>query len=413
MDHWTLITYHYLPENTAGSERVDSLANYFSLHEGRDVSVITFNESETLGQARLPNSSLKIHRLNALHYDKRDFVRRAFGEICNSLRIMWYARKIASERVLISIPSMFLMLLAPTFLGGKTLVLDIRDLVWDYLPQNSLFLRCCKWILLGLVRNRLKCFELILVTNSSQAERLKLIVPSIQSRIKLVENGISRARFEGLENARSIIQKEASEVREPFTITSVGNVGMSLHIETLIQVAAELPADEFKFFIVGDGTRLQVAIDLVSEKALKNVHIIGQIDWNELSQYYASTDLLYLQVNPDYESSRPVRIYEYLATGLPIILAASGAASQLAMQFDNIFNIEACCKVQLRNLLLKLKKAPISRFCVDNVTKIAADYIRENQLQVQLKDALSSLAKSAVPTEVVVPKSIAVENCQI
>ena len=388
MSNFLVHTYHNPPEKTAGSERVSSLVDHLANHEGEEIAVVTLDYCKSNGDLEPRNDNVRVVRLDPMEYSKESFVKRAMGEFLILLKIVLNARKLSAEKVLISIPSMFLMLLAPMFLNGKTLTLDVRDLVWDYLPENSFVLHFCKYILWILVRHSLKNYDLVLVTNSIQAEKLELICPKVRGRLKVVENGISRVRFDGLDKTREIIQQRSESVRRPYRISSVGNVGMSLHIETLIHAAAELQSDDFEFYIVGDGTQLNKAKKLVRNKGLTNIQFMEQLDWNKLGEYYSQSDLLYLQVHPDYNSSRPVRLYEYLATGLPIVLADRGEARNFALQFDNIFNIESCCETQLRDLLIQLKNDPPIRFYAENVQKIADEFVREDQLKREFRDAI-------------------------
>ena len=395
MSNLLVLTYHYPPENTAGSERVSSLVDHLANYDGEEIAVVTLDYCQSKGDLESRNNTGRVIRLNSVKYCKESFVKRALGEFLNSLKIVWNARKLSAEKVLISIPSMFLMLLAPMFLNGKTLILDVRDLVWDYLPESSFVLRLCKSILQILVRHSLKSYDLVLVTNSIQAEKLKLICPKIRGRLKVVENGISRVRFEGLDKTREIIQQRSESVRRPYRVSSIGNVGMSLHIETLIHTAAQLQLDDFEFYIVGDGTQLNQAKKLVSKKGLKNIRFMGHLDWNKLGKYYSQSDLLYLQIHPDYNSSRPVRLYEYLATGLPVLLADRGEARDFTLQFDNVFNVEPSCEMQLRDLLIQLKNNPPNHFCAQNVQKIADEFIREDQLKIQFREALEVIDTEA------------------
>ncbi len=388
MSNLLVLAYHYPPENTAGSERVSSMVNHLASCVDEEIAVVTLDYCQSNSNVEARNDHVRVVRLNSMKYCKESFVKRALGEFLNSLKIVWNARKLSAEKVLISIPSMFLMLLAPIFLSGRILIVDIRDLVWDYLPDNSFVLRFSKSILRKLVHHTLKSYDLVLVTNSIQAEKLKSMYPEIHGRLKVVENGISRVRLEGLDKTRKIIQQRSESVRRPYRVSSVGNVGMSFHVETLIHTAAKLPSDDFEFYIVGDGTQLNKAKKLVRNKDLKNIHFIGQLDWNALGKYYSQSDLLYLQVHPDYNTSRPVRLYEYLATGLPLILADNGEAREFALEFDNVFNIEPCCEIQLQDLLIKLKNDSPIRFCAENVQKIADEFIREDQLKIQFQDAL-------------------------
>ena len=87
MSNLLVLTYHYPPENTAGSERVSSLVDHFANHEGEEIAVITLDYCQSKGDVEPRNDNVRVVRLNSVKYCKESFIKRALGEFLNSLRI--------------------------------------------------------------------------------------------------------------------------------------------------------------------------------------------------------------------------------------------------------------------------------------------------------------------------------------
>jgi glycosyltransferase involved in cell wall biosynthesis len=312
----------------------------------------------------------EIHWIKQRDYSGSNLWMRAIFECYYSYHLVRVARKISSDLQIVSVPSIFLLPLAIRWRGAQVVVADLRDLVWDYLSEKSIFQRGIKAVISRWMLTSLKNYSSIVVTTQSAKEVLSGVLNP--QKITCVENGISRERFESV-NGFAYHPPES-----PFRVTCTGNLGACLHLETLLRAVDGL--DWLEVQIVGDGNTQLKLETMKSRRGLKNISFYGQKDWGDLRPFYESCHLLYLQVHPSFKTSRPVRLYEYLATGLPILLAGDGECRDFVSEFENITVISPLNPEALRKTLVDLASKPFRRSS-KNPAIIAKKYIRQEQCQ--------------------------------
>ena len=98
----------------------------------------------------------------------------------------------------------------------------------------------------------------------------------------------------------------------------VGDLTAQTELSPLIYAAQHRM--EWQFLLVGRYT--QPVADRLKE--LGNVHLVGQVDPMDVPDYLAPCDLLFDLLQRDQRPAGvvPIRVYEYLATGKPIVLMA-------------------------------------------------------------------------------------------
>ena len=78
-----------------------------------------------------------------------------------------------------------------------------------------------------------------------------------------------------------------------------------------------------KLLIVGDGEGFSDLHNIVKEHDLgEKVFLVGRKDYNEIPRYVAASDICILPAYPDEEIMQdivPIKIYEYMAMGKPVI----------------------------------------------------------------------------------------------
>ena len=295
---------------------------------------------------------------------------RGFFEWIYSYRLLCLARKIRSDLYIVSVPSMFLLPLASATLATMPLVADLRDLVWDYLPSKTWVQSLIKSALSYWMRCSLQNYPAITVTTQCAKDSLAEFIES--GNVTVAENGISKKRFESIRGYHHVPPEQ------PFIVTCVGNLGACLHLDTLLAAVEGLSGMEVQ--VIGDGNEQKKLESIKDCKGLKNITFHGQRDWVDLQSFYERTHLLYLQVHPNFKTSRPVRLYEYLATGLPILLAGNGECREFVSDFENITVIEPLNPEILRTTLLNLSRKPFKRSS-RNSEVIGKKYIRQTQCQ--------------------------------
>ena len=70
----------------------------------------------------------------------------------------------------------------------------------------------------------------------------------------------------------------------------------------------------------------------------KNINFLGLISWYNLLPIYSNSDILFLQINKNYETAIPSKIFEYVMTGRPIIACIpNGAARDIMYVFRCLY----------------------------------------------------------------------------
>ena len=194
-------------------------------------------------------------------------------------------------------------------------IFEIRDLwpqtfidmkIW---PQNSLKSKVFKYI------------EKITVNRSSKIIVLSplTIVYLIKEyryhkeRILLLPNGINE----------NFITPISQISYDSLNITYLGGIDRVHGLEFLVDLAEQLKNEKIQFNIYGDGKERKNLQNLVNTKNLKSIIFHGSVSKSEVPKTLSSANLLFVSTsNVLYGSEN--KLYEYMATGKPILVATSG-----------------------------------------------------------------------------------------
>ena len=120
--------------------------------------------------------------------------------------------------------------------------------------------------------------------------------------------------------------------------------------------------------------------DFVNKFELDNVIILGSLEFSELVVYYNVCDLglsLYKDGSP---VIIPVKIYDYLAAGLPIINSLRGELEHLLKENHAGVNYKSGDKFSLANTVLSLSDNPSGRKAMaDNAKSLSIEFLRSKQ----------------------------------
>lgn len=284
----------------------------------------------------LPNN-VKLIEVDLKIKKPKSFVKRAFREAIGVATLLKRARLEKGNAYLVTIPSMFLAFLAPLYLFGKTVFLDIRDLTWEYLSEDIFHQRISKRTFRFFFNITVDFFYLISVTNKTEflyvKKRLKGCVEPLH-----ISNGVSLSQYNKL---IGVLPFNGSK----YTVTYVGNIGIAQDLSTLVEAAQDLPNVRFK--IIGTGIEYEKIKKMVFSTGVSNVDVIGKVPWEDLKKYYNETNILYAQLAPDFSGAMPSKLYEYLATGKYIIYGGDGQAAEILGDFSNNKVIPPCDKTKL------------------------------------------------------------------
>ncbi len=170
-------------------------------------------------------------------------------------------------------------------------------------------------------------------------------------KIVLVPNGVD---IQFLDPQRH----QAKRLFSGFTISFVGSLYSWAGLGLLLEVMSELQAEDYQIslVIVGDGemksTWSEQAQSLGMEEQVK---FIGRVPWQEVPQYIAGCDIGYsgqiqLQMGKMYLS--PMKLYEYMSMGKPVIASAFEDAQRLVIEGKTGFLFQPGDKQTLKQALI-------------------------------------------------------------
>ena len=105
----------------------------------------------------------------------------------------------------------------------------------------------------------------------------------------------------------------------------------------------------------------------------------GELNWVEIINYYKKTDIFFVQIGKEFTTALPSKIFECLASGKPLILAApNGPATELLAIFEGLHIVEPEDSVILKDKITSLISSKNVTY-PNNIKIIEDNYLRENQ----------------------------------
>jgi glycosyltransferase involved in cell wall biosynthesis len=116
----------------------------------------------------------------------------------------------------------------------------------------------------------------------------------------------------------------------PINIVFAGNIGEGQGLHKILPVAAKQLENEARFTIVGAGGRRGHLETALRDAGVVNVELVDPVPRSQLADYYIAADQLFLHLNdyPAFEKVIPSKVFEYAATGKPILAGIAGYGAQ-------------------------------------------------------------------------------------
>jgi len=121
-----------------------------------------------------------------------------------------------------------------------------------------------------------------------------------------------------------------------------GNIGEGQGLSHIIPNIAQALFKTHEFWIVGDGGQRLDLAKLVSN--LTNVYLLPPVERDKLLDLYKRSDILMLHLNKysAFQKVLPSKLFEYAATGKPIIAGVAGYAASFLKQVPGVFMFPPC-----------------------------------------------------------------------
>ncbi len=345
MAHILFLTPYYPPEVGAPQTRISETATRL-VQRGHDVTVLT----------TLPNYPTGIVPSEYRHGRKRH-------EIRDGVRVIRVWSYISPNKgFLRRILSQLSFGLASAFLGARhvghpDIIIVESPPLFDAISGRLLaHWKRCPFIFtvadiwpeaavqLGLLRNRLAIrmaeslerstyLRASAVWTMTEGFRQTLVQRGLPpEHIFVVPNGVDTNLFhlQPKEEARTLLGWD-----DRFTILFTGTIGLAQGLTMLIDAAEHLREYlDIHIVLVGDGaTKEELKAD-AQRRHLQNISFLDALPHSQLPLTIAAADVCFssLRKVPLFEGTMPVKLYEYMACGRPILLAADGQAQAVVSE---------------------------------------------------------------------------------
>lgn len=322
------LTDSYRPSRSACANRVSVLVQAM-LEAGIDVQVLSSSDS-LLGAPE--------------NYEKPDFVtffetfplqeKTLVNRLKNNFGGQRESIKVAAgmgdfDVVLCTTPPLLLTTSAISIAKKKNakLVLDVRDIWPDVAIEmgtfkpNSLYGRFFSHI----AKRGFKAADMVTTVSAGKVTKLASRICKAGASVQLIPNGIDESFVESTEDKAIVDQFNLDKG----TVCSyVGNIGLAQGLGTLLDIAAVRP--NIRFLLFGTGADKQKLEDRVHEEGITNVEFCGTVDAAGVYTVLKHSALAYVPlVSSRLKDSIPTKLYECIACGCPVLLAAQGDSVDL------------------------------------------------------------------------------------
>lgn len=264
---------------------------------------------------------------------------------------------------------------------GALLYLDIRDIFTDSfgdLVEKSP------------LRLTLPLFHLIERFAIRQADRVNLVSPGFVDHFCSIDKSQSFRFFtNGIDD--EFIEHDYSHqalAGEPKEILYAGNIGGCQGLHHIIPETAKRLGRGWRFRIIGDGGMRPALVRML--EGMDNVILEAPVQRHELLERYRKADVLFIHLNdyPAYRKVLPSKLFEYAATGKPILAGVAGQAAEFLK--DNVENaavfapcdtdglVKALDTLRLVNMprtafVVRYRRAKITEQLADDILALGRD----------------------------------------
>lgn len=328
-----ILTFYYTPDLCAGSFRAAAFVRALrkKTHEDLEIEVLTTMPNR---YQSFNSEATKLDQIDNVTIRRFEIKSHRSGFIDQSICFASYARQVLNHTRgkkydLVFATSSRLMTAA---LGAlivrkkKTpLYLDIRDIFTD--TMNDVLAKPLKIFVLPIFR-MLERYTL------RSATTVNLVSQGFAQYFSSY-NGGNPLRFftNGIDPEFLDYDFESPQVPGNRKVILVaGNIGEGQGLEKLVPQAADLLSDCYDLVVIGDGGTKRRLVERCRGK--ENVKLVAPVNREALKKHYASADILLMHLN-DHEAFKkvlPSKIFEYAATGKPILAGVSGFAAEFTKQ---------------------------------------------------------------------------------
>ena len=278
---------------------------------------------------------IKVVRVWSLSSPNKGFFKRVLSQLSFGClaALLGYAGTATPDMIIVASPPLFNALAAHmlTWRTRRPYIFWVADL-W---PASA--------IELGALRNRFliklaswlewKTYQRArLVWTVTEGMRETLLQRGLPSdKILLLPNGVDTRRFHPQSQGQA---RQIWSWHDDFVVLYAGTHGLTHGLLTLLDAAEQLlGAIPVRFVLVGDGAEKTHLIATARRRQLTNVQFLDPLPHEQMPRLLAASDICLAHTRnlPIFAGMLPIKMFEAMACGRPLLLAVNGEARRIAV----------------------------------------------------------------------------------
>lgn len=328
------LTHYFPPEVGAPQTRIALVAGALAAR-GIDVTVHTCFPHYPAGTVMAPyrnrpwqregRNGVSVLRSAVYPAENRGFARRLLNHASFAASALATARLTGRQDVIVAeSPPLFTAAAAVLYAAAKRAALVVN--VADRWPASA--------VELGAVRNRcaIAAAEALERWIYARADAITMPTEGIAAALEAVPEAGGKVRrlWPVVDIARfQVPAVDDGAVGAPLRVLYAGTVGLAQGVETLVEASRLAGPDVVQTTIAGAGAgdaELRAAVH-----GARNVSMLGVVPADEVPRLYAAADAgaVLLRDLPIFRGALPTKLFEAMAAGRPVLLAADGESARV------------------------------------------------------------------------------------
>ncbi len=177
-----------------------------------------------------------------------------------------------------------------------------------------------------------------------QSDRIVVVSPAFKDyliehwqvpagRIDIVENGVETELFTPCSAGQRVKLRQQLGAESRVLVCYIGTLGMAHGLETLLDAAARLQAEnpDVLFLLIGEGAEKGRIQSLAQSRNLSNVRFMDQQPHENIPALISVSDacLVLLKKSGIFKTVIPTKMLEFMSCARPVILAVEGQAQRI------------------------------------------------------------------------------------
>jgi glycosyltransferase involved in cell wall biosynthesis len=197
-----------------------------------------------------------------------------------------------------------------------------------------------------IIRYNLQCADQIICVSNIAKARLEQIWGIPKEKISIQPNGVDVSKFRPYPDKRAQIRAQYDTNKGPLLVY-VGSFFPWQDIELLLKAFSQITGKypEARLVLVGDGPQYSAMTKLAKEINIeKSVRFTGFLPHTEIFEIMGSADIAiapYKDMKNEYFLGSPMKLFEYMASGLAVIATNLGQITEVIRSGENGLLVEA------------------------------------------------------------------------